>query len=124
MPAPAARILLVEDDDAIRFIAAMALRTLGGHEVLPVASGPQAIAEAAAFAPQLLLLDVSMPGMDGPETLAALRAQPALQSVPAVFLTARTQAQEVAQLRSLGAVDVIAKPFEPAELVERIQGLL
>lgn len=126
MPSPSsatARILLVEDDDAIRLVAGMVLRTMGGHEVLAVGSGEEALREAAAFAPQLLVLDVSMPGMDGPQTLQGLREQAPLREVPAVFLTARTQPQDVEYLRGLGAVDVIAKPFEPADLVARIAAL-
>lgn len=118
------RILLVEDDDGIRTIAAMSLGELGGHQVLACASGEDAIARAAPFAPELLMLDVSMPGMDGPQTLVALRRQPELRSVPAVFLTAHTNARQVAELRKLGAVDVIAKPFDPLHLCDRIMAVL
>jgi CheY-like chemotaxis protein len=118
------RILLVEDDDSIRTIAVMSLEELGGHQVLAFASGEDALARAAPFAPELLVLDVSMPGMDGPQTLAALRQQPELRQVPAVFLTAHTNARQVAELRKLGAVDVIAKPFDPLHLCDRIMAVL
>lgn len=118
------RILLVEDDDSIRQIAVMSLQLIGGHEVLAVGSGAEAVAQAPAFAPELLVLDVSMPGMDGPQTLEALRQIPSIAPIPAVFLTARTQAKEVERLRELGALDVIAKPFDPMQLCERIKGLL
>lgn len=117
------RILLVEDDDSIRQIAVMSLQLIGGHEVLAVDSGAEAVARAAAFAPGLLVLDVSMPGMDGPQTLEALRQMPSLAATPAVFLTARTQAKEVERLRELGALDVIAKPFDPVQLCDRIKAL-
>lgn len=114
------RIVVVEDDDGIRQIICASLQGLGGYEVRAFASGADAVSEAASFAPDLLMLDVSMPGMDGPATLAALRQQPALQTVPAVFLTALTQAREVQHYRSLGVVDVLAKPFDPLQLCERI----
>lgn len=117
------RILLVEDDDSIRQIAVMSLQLVGGHEVLAVASGAEALERAPAYAPQLLVLDVSMPGMDGPQTLRALRQLPSLATTPAVFLTARTQAKEVERLKELGALDVIAKPFDPLQLCERIKAL-
>jgi DNA-binding response OmpR family regulator len=118
------RILLVEDDDSIRTIAVMSLEELGGHQVLAFASGEDALSRAAPFAPELLVLDVSMPGMDGPQTLAALRRQDELRNVPAVFLTAHTNARQVAELRKLGAVDVIAKPFDPLHLCDRIMAVL
>lgn len=117
------RIVLVEDDDGIREIAQMSLEAIGDHEVLALNSGERAVAEAAGFAPDLMVLDVSMPGMDGPQTLAALRQQAALRDVPAVFLTAHTQAGEVAHYRTLGAADVIAKPFDPDHLCERVEAL-
>lgn len=118
------RILLVEDDDGIRTIAVMSLQELGGHQVLAFASGEEALARAVPFGPELLMLDVSMPGMDGPQTLAALRRLPELRHVPAVFLTAHTNARQVAELRKLGAVDVIAKPFDPLHLCDRIMAVL
>jgi two-component system OmpR family response regulator len=119
-----ARILLVEDDESLRLIAQLSLETLGGHEVHAFASGEEAVLAAAAFAPDLLVLDVSMPGMDGPQTLHALREQPALASVPAVFLTANTQAAQVDSYRKLGALDVIAKPFDPQFLCDRVSAVL
>jgi DNA-binding response OmpR family regulator len=118
------RILLVEDDDSIRQIATMSLQLAGGYEVLAVESGAEAIRQASAFAPDLMVLDVSMPGMDGPQTLQALRSLVALADVPAVFLTARTQASDVTRLRALGALDVIAKPFDPKHLCDRVQAIL
>jgi DNA-binding response OmpR family regulator len=118
------RILLVDDDQQLRDVAATALRMLGLHEVLACESGIRAIASAAAFRPDLMLLDVSMPGLDGPQTLTALRRQAHLVDVPAVFLTTRTQAKDVSHYKSLGARDVIAKPFDPQHLVNRIEAVL
>ncbi|QJC57557.1 Phosphate regulon transcriptional regulatory protein PhoB [Polaromonas vacuolata] len=120
----AQRILLVEDDKDIRSIVQLALEHLGGYQVLACACGAQALAEAANFRPDLLLLDVSMPDMDGLETLAALRQQSALALVPVAFLTAHTAAKQVSQYRALNAVDVIAKPFDPHQLCERIRAIL
>jgi CheY-like chemotaxis protein len=117
---PGRRILIVEDEDTIRQVAMLSLRKLAGHEVLAVESGAQALAQAEAFAPELMMLDVNMPDMDGPATLLALRQRPALAKVPALFLTASTQARAIAYLRSLGAVDVIAKPFQPRDLCDRV----
>lgn len=110
------RILYVEDDDDIRTVTVMALEMLGDFTVAACASGTEAIARAEAFAPDLLLLDVMMPEMDGPSTLAALREREALKHVPAAFFTAKTQPDEVKRLQGLGAVAVLAKPFDPERL--------
>lgn len=115
------RILYVEDDADIRSVASFALEAVGGFTISACASGEEALARAAAFAPQLLLLDVMMPGMDGPETLAALRALPETAETPAVFMTAKVQPQEVARYRALGALDVISKPFDPMTLSDEIR---
>jgi two-component system OmpR family response regulator len=127
------RILLVEDDPDIRQVAKLALEALGGFSVLPCGSGPEALAALSAsadpanaaddWAPDLILLDVMMPGMDGPETLRALRRIPGAERLPAVFMTARVQAEEVAAYRAMGAADVIAKPFDPMRLAEIVLGI-
>lgn len=114
------RIVIVEDDDSLRTIIRMTLETLGGHEVRAFESGARALVEAPAFLPDLLVLDVSMPGMDGPQTLLAMRGIDALALTPAVFLTANTQAGQVSSYRELGAVEVIAKPFDPSHLRDRV----
>ncbi|WP_227753959.1 response regulator transcription factor [Ramlibacter aquaticus] len=118
------RILLVEDDEGLRMVAQLTLETLGSYEVLALESGAAAVAQAAGFDPALVLLDVSMPGLDGPATLAQLRQQASLRDTPVIFLTANTQAGQVAAYRALGAVDVVAKPFEPDELVRRVEAAL
>jgi CheY-like chemotaxis protein len=117
------RILYVEDDADIRSVASFALEAVGGFVLTACASGEEALAQAAAFAPQLLLLDVMMPGMDGPETLAALREMPGTVATPAVFMTAKVQPQEVARYRALGAIDVISKPFDPMTLSDEIRAI-
>jgi two-component system OmpR family response regulator len=117
------RILFVEDDPDIQTVAKMALEALGGFIVLACSSGAEALAEVDGFAPDLVLLDVMMPGMDGPTTLIALRALPAAQAVPVIFMTAKVQAQEVSRYRSLGAEGVIAKPFDPMALSDRVRSI-
>lgn len=118
------RILLVEDDDSIRTVAVMALEELGGHQVLAFASGEDALERGGPFQPELMVLDVSLPGMDGPQTLQEFRKDPEMRMVPAVFLTAHTHAHQVAELRKRGARDVIAKPFDPMHLCDRIAAVL
>ena len=117
------RILYVEDDADIRSVAGFALEAVGGFVLAVCASGEEALAQAPGFAPQLLLLDVMMPGMDGPETLSALRALPGTEATPAVFMTAKVQPQEVARFRALGAIDVISKPFDPMTLSDEIRAI-
>jgi two-component system, OmpR family, response regulator len=117
------RVLYVEDEPDIRAVAKVALELVGGFQVHLCDSGSAALREAAGFAPQLILLDVMMPGMDGPSTLQALREQPALAAVPAAFVTAKVQAAEVQAFKRLGALDVIAKPFDPMTLSEQVRAL-
>lgn len=115
------RVLYVEDDRDIQMLARLALETVGGFTVEVCDSGEEALRRGPAFAPDLVVLDVMMPGMDGPTTLGHLRALPALATVPVVFMTAKAQPQEVAQLRQLGAAGVITKPFDPMVLAERLR---
>ena len=117
------RILHVDDDEDIRAIGAMALELIGKFEILQCASGKQAIEEAEAFSPNLLLLDYMMPGMDGKETLRELRKLPSLKAVPVVFMTARVNGDLSNNLCRNGALDVIAKPFDPIVLADRLRAL-
>ncbi|MBE2259725.1 MAG: response regulator [Rhodobacteraceae bacterium] len=117
------KILCVEDDADIRTIAKLALEAVGGIAVELAASGEDALRLAGEVHPDLLLLDVMMPGMDGPATLRALHAMPETAELPAIFLTARTQAGDVAALRALGAVGVITKPFDPMTLADQIRDI-
>ncbi|HQS56870.1 MAG: hypothetical protein B7Y56_02130 [Gallionellales bacterium 35-53-114] len=117
------RILYVEDEADIQAVAKLALELVGGFTVKICSSGEEAVKEAAAFAPDMVLLDVMMPGMDGPSTLAALRKLPSLANVPFAFMTAKVQPQEVAHYKSLGARDVIAKPFDPMTLSDKVRAI-
>ena len=120
---PLKRILLVEDDPDIQTVTSLALGSFGGYTVEVCSSAQQAIDSAAAFAPDLILLDVMMPGMDGIHTLEALRRIPETSVTPVIFLTARVQPHDVARYKELGSLAVIRKPFEPTTLVETIDGI-
>lgn len=118
-----ARILYVEDDPDIQSVAQLALEAIGGFTVYLSAAGADGLLTAARELPDLILLDVMMPGMDGPSTLAALRADPALADIPVIFVTAKVQPTEVTHLTSLGALGVIAKPFDPMTLASTVTEL-
>tara|TARA_R110002012_G_scaffold71789_3_gene183804 strand:- start:8745 stop:9137 length:393 start_codon:yes stop_codon:yes gene_type:complete len=117
------RILYVEDDLDIQTVATLALEVVGGFNVKVCSSGEQALEEVVAFAPDMILLDVMMPGMDGPTTLKALRQLDSLDEVPIAFMTAKVQSHEVDQLIKLGAVGVITKPFDPMALAIQVRSL-
>ncbi|MDD2858601.1 MAG: response regulator [Candidatus Nanopelagicales bacterium] len=117
------RILQVEDDPDIQAVVKMALEALGGFEVELADSGQEAIELAGRNRPDLILLDVMMPGMDGPDTLARLRREPELAQVPVIFMTAKVQPSEVAAYRALGVIGVIAKPFDAMTLASLVQAM-
>ena len=114
------KILLVEDDEDIRTIAQIALEDIGGFTVQYCCSGIDALQRINDFQPDLIVLDVMMPEMDGPTTLAKLQQAPQGLQIPVVFMTAKAQAQEIAYYRSLGVVDVITKPFDPLTLAQTL----
>ncbi len=116
MGAALRKVLLVEDNPDIRTIVRLALAKLGGLDVRTCASGAEALDALPEIAPQLILLDVMMPDMDGPTVLKRLRERPDAAEIMVVFLTARTTPLEIETLCALGAVDVIAKPFDPLTL--------
>jgi len=117
------RIIYIEDDQDIQDIVRFVLEDLAGFTVHFCSSGSEALREAAAFDPDLILLDVMMAGMDGPTTLAALRTQASLADTPAVFMTAKALPAEVDRLLSLGVLDVITKPFDAPNLAAQLQTL-
>ena len=120
---PLQRILHIEDEEDIRTIAKLTLEALGGFTVESCGSGPEAIAAAPHFKPDMILLDVMMPGMDGPMTLAELRKLPGTQRTPVIFMTAKAQPHEIVKFRELGAVDVVTKPFDPQVLCEHLAAI-
>jgi len=115
------KILYVEDEPDIQMVARVALENVGGFELLVCSSGSEAVEKAAGFNPDLILLDVMMPGMDGPTTLQELRKISQLANTPVMFMTAKVQPQEVEFLKSLNVADVIAKPFDPMGLANNIR---
>ncbi|NOX09981.1 MAG: response regulator [Gammaproteobacteria bacterium] len=115
------RILYVEDEPDIQELVKIALCELGGFELLVCSSGTDAIARVVNFSPDLFLLDVMMPGMNGPDTLKALKAIPELDTIPAIFMTAKVQTDEINELKKMGAMGVIAKPFNPVTLADDIK---
>lgn len=117
------RVMHVEDDESIRAVAEIALTDVAGFELLSCDSGQSALAQAEAFAPQLILLDVMMPHMDGLQTLLALRQLPGMAQVPVVFMTAKIQQAEKQQYIAAGAIAVIDKPFEPMALGDTLSRL-
>ena len=123
MSKPLERILHVEDEDGIREVAKLALETVGGLAVASCSGGEEALARAPDFKPDLVLLDVMMPDMDGPATLEALRTLPGFADIPVIFMTAKVMAEEISRFKDLGAVDVIEKPFDPMTLADRIKGI-
>jgi CheY-like chemotaxis protein len=118
------KILYVEDDPDIRAVAEIALQDVGGFTAAICESGAEALERAAGFGPELILLDVMMPGMDGPATMQALRKITGLETVPVIFMTARLQKSEIEEYQALGALGVIPKPFDPMTLAEQIAEIL
>ena len=119
------RLLHVDDDENIRALAALAFDLAGGVAVHSAASGSEALRLVAeGLRPDVVLLDVMMPGMDGPAVLAALAEMPEVAGAPVIFMTAQTQDHEVARLKALGALGVVIKPFDPMPLPTQIVQLL
>lgn len=115
------RILYIDDETDLQWLVKHILESVGGFEVMVCGSGAEGLRRMEDFAPDLVLLDVMMPGMDGFSVLRALRARPESVAVPVVFLTARTQ--EGSEYLALGADGVIAKPFDPSRFVEQVRAL-
>ena len=117
------KILYVEDQQDIQMIAEYALTTIANYTVKTCSSGDEALAEIEAFSPDLLLLDVMMPGLDGPETLQEIRKLSAYKNTPAIYMTAKILPNEIDDLMSQGAIAIISKPFDPVTLGDEIQVL-
>lgn len=118
------RILIIDDEDDIREIAAMSLETVAGWEVMVANSGAQGLTRAAAYKPDAILLDVMMPGMDGPTTFRELRKNPVTAKIPVLFLTAKVQATDRRRFADLGIHAVLVKPFDPLTLSTQIANVL
>ena len=117
------KVLYIEDEPDIRAVAEISLQQIGGLTLKCCASGPEGLESIDDFAPQLILLDVMMPGMDGPTVLAHIRENNNYQHIPVVFITAKVQAAEVEDLMKLGAFAVIRKPFSPMEIAGQLRDI-
>ena len=115
------RILMVDDEEDLRTLAGLALGDIGGFILEICSSGQEALDKVTACQPDLILLDVIMPVMDGPATFTELKKLPEIASTPIFFLTAKTEDNEVAELLALGAEGVLAKPFDPMTLAETVR---
>jgi len=115
------KILYVEDEPDIAQVAKLALETVGGFTLESCENGKVALEKGPAFAPDLVLMDVMMPEMDGPTALKEMRNMPELKDVPVIFMTAKVQPTEIAEYKEMGAVDVIPKPFDPMTLAEKVK---
>jgi CheY-like chemotaxis protein len=113
-------VMYVDDEPDIREVVLLSLGLADDLEVHSCDSGEQALRVMPSLKPDLVLLDVMMPGTDGPSTLQRMRADPELAGIPVIFMTAKAMPQEVARFRELGAVAVIAKPFDPMQLAKQV----
>jgi CheY-like chemotaxis protein len=119
----APRALVVDDDDGIRQVVDIALNLVGGFEVTAAASGEEAIRLLDEHDFDVVVLDVMMPGLDGPSTLRRIRQTFRGADVPVVFLTAKAQPHERRELEALGVDGVIIKPFDPMTLADDVRQL-
>ena len=118
------KILIIDDDEDIRMIVRLSLSRVGGMEVVEASGGAEGVRRAQDERPDVILLDMMMPTMDGSQTLAALRAQPATAATPVIFLSAKAVIAEVEHMRALGAAGVLIKPFDPRTLAEDVRALI
>jgi CheY-like chemotaxis protein len=118
------RILIIDDEDDIREVAALSLETVAGWEVAVASSGAQGLVRAAEYNPDAILLDVMMPGMDGPSTFRELRKNPLTARIPVLLLTAKVQSNDQRRFADLGVEAVLFKPFDPLTLSAQIAGAL
>ena len=117
------RILMVEDEPDIQAVARVALEAVGGFTVDMCSSGREALDRVKDCNPDLILMDVMMPGLDGPSTLKQLRADPATAGYPVIFMTAKVQSHEISRYKEIGGLGVIAKPFDPMTLAASVKTL-
>jgi len=118
------KVLVIDDEDDIRRIARLSLAAVGGMDVCEANGGSVAVAAALRNQPDVVLLDMMMPGMDGLATFRALQENPETAEIPVVFLTAKAMSAEVSRLKSLGARGVLVKPFDPMTLPALLRELL
>jgi CheY-like chemotaxis protein len=118
------KVLIIDDEDDIREVAALSLESVAGWQVLTASSGAQGLARAAEHRPDAILLDVMMPGMDGPSTFRELRKNPSTAKIPVLLLTAKVQSTDQRRFADLGVEAVLFKPFDPMMLSRQIANVL
>ncbi len=118
------KVLLIDDEEDIRKIGRLSLEAVGKHQVATAASAQEGLKAAATDRPDLILMDMMMPEMDGLAALSQLQGTPALKDIPVLFMTAKVQRSEMARYVALGALGVIPKPFDPMTLPNEILLLL
>ena len=124
MPAqPLTRICYVEDDEDIQRIVRMSLERVGKMTVEVIGDPTSAIERMIAFKPELVMLDWMMPVMDGPTLFRKMREVPETRDLPVVFITAKASQRELDELRTLGAVGTISKPFSPKDLPDQLRAI-
>jgi two-component system, OmpR family, alkaline phosphatase synthesis response regulator PhoP len=118
------RVLIVDDEETIQTVVQFGIRMTAGWDVLAASSGPKGIQTAETEQPDVILLDVMMPEMDGIATFKALQSNPETQQIPVIFLTAKAQTAEKRQFNDLGVSGVITKPFNSLDLPDQITKIL
>jgi CheY-like chemotaxis protein len=118
------RILIIDDEDDIREVAALSLETVAGWDVIVASSGAQGLLRAAEHQPDAILLDVMMPGMDGPTTVRSMQQIEEIAHIPVLLLTAKVQGADQRRFADLGVASVLFKPFDPLLLARQISGTL
>jgi len=118
------RILIIDDQEDIRQVAAISLEIVAGWDVSMASSGRDGLAKAASERPDAILLDVMMPGMDGPTTFIELQRQPETAGIPVIFLTANVRAVDRRRLAGIAVAAILGKPFDPTTLSSQIAGVL
>ena len=118
------RVLVIDDDDDVRMLVRLSLERVGGKTVIEAANGPEGLERATEESPDAILLDVMMPGMDGPATLRELRARPETAAIPVVLLTAKVHPGDRDRFSQLPVQGTIPKPFDPRELARRLDDMI
>jgi CheY-like chemotaxis protein len=118
------KILIIDDEEDLRTILRFCLGRIGGMELAEASNGTEGLAKAFTEKPDAILLDIMMPGMDGTAVQAALRANPSLQSIPVIFLTAKATSNELDLYRNMGVAGILTKPFDPLTLAEKVRKIL
>ncbi len=118
------KVLIIDDEEDFRTIASSCLGLLGGAMVIEAGSGEEGLKKAEQEQPDVILLDLVMPGMDGMQTLTNMRKNPATAEIPVIFVTTKGMFEGFEDMRKLGALAVITKPFDPMKLGDQVRKIL